>query len=285
MAVDTSSAASGAASGAAAGASFGPYGAAIGGAVGLGASLLGKKRKVKAPDLAALTKQVNQGAETERGIASGLKTSLSPLTEAFRTRSEGLSAGLKSDVADRGSAFKTEQANLGGEEANSLSAALRQNVLSAQPEIQRQIREGMAATGGLNRGATNAAFAKAGAAAATEIGQGETEIRQQQLKGLQDASKTVFGADIDAVTRATGMDADTVQTLLNSGREDLIREAQSLIETERTRTSNLLGITQAQNTNNLASQTAGANGQNALLQALIQGGSSIAGSYLGGKGK
>lgn len=245
---------------------------------------LSKKRKVNAPNLGALTAQVNAGAEQEKQTAMGLKRSLSPLTEAFRTRSEGLSAGLKGDVASRGAAYKTEQANLGTQEANSLSTALRQNVLSAQPEIQRQIREGMAASGGLQRGATNAAFAKAGATAAQEIGQGEAEIQTQRLKGLQDASKTVFGADIDAVTTATGLDQDTVQTLLNSGREDLIREAQTLIEAERNRTSNLLGIHQAGNTNRLAADSAAAGGQNALLEALIKGGGQALGSYFSSQG-
>lgn len=156
-------------------------------------------------------------------------------------------------------------------------------MLSAQPEIQAQLKESLAATGGLGRGAATAAFSRAGQAAAEEIGRGETAIQTQRLQGLQDAAKTVFGADLGAIQQATGLDASSLETLFQSGRQDLIREAQSIMQAERDRTQNRLAIEANANTYNIAQQTADAAGQNALTQALLEQLGRGAGGYIQSK--
>lgn len=279
MAIDPTLVASGAGTGAAGG----PVGAAVGGAVGLAASLLGKKRKINTPDLTPLINQANAGADRQEQVAHGLTTSLAPLSSQYKTDALANSAGLKTQVAALGKGFQADQAKLGEDQATNASNTLKQNVLAAQPEIQRSLRESLAASGGLERGAAPAAFARAGEAAANQIGQGEAAIAQQKIAGLQDASQRVFGANTDAVSKATGLDSNTLQTLLSSGRQDLIQEAQSIMQAERDRTSNLLAITQNSNTQNLASQTATAQGQNSLIQSLLQTTGQGIGGYIGSK--
>ncbi len=281
---DVNSAVTGAGSGAAAGAAGGPVGAGVGGAVGLAASLLAPKRKINTPNLTPLINTANQGADKQVQLAQGLTSSLAPVNAQYKTDAMANSAGLKTDVAGLGKAYIDAQTKNAGDAATLASNTLKQNVLTAQPDIQRSLRESLSASGGLDRGAAPAAFARAGEAAANQIGQGEAAIQTEKLKAVNDATQKVFGANVDAVTTATGMDASTIQTLLNSGRQDLINEAQSIMQAERDRTSNLLGIQQNGNTQQLASETAGAAGENSLIQALLQSGGQALGGYIGSKG-
>lgn len=251
-------------------------------AAGAAGSLLGKK-KVKTPDLTPLFQANDASAGTQKQTAQALTGKLAPLSDTYEQNRGNLSQSLVDSVASRGKQFQAEQATLGDTAARNLSNSLRQNVLSAQPEIQEQLRSSLAASGGLQRGAAPAAFARAGQEAARAIGQGEATIQQQRLQGLQQASQQVFGADVGAVSQATGLDADTLNVLLSSGREDLIREAQQLIEIERNRVSNQLQLQQNQNTAQLAQDAARAQGSNALLQSLLQAGGQAIGSYYGSK--
>lgn len=280
---DTNSTINGAATGAAAGSAAGPYGAAIGGVVGLTSSLLAKKKKVNAPDLTGLINTANAGADKQISLAHGLTEALKPGEAQYKTDATANSAGLKTQVAGLGKDFMAEQEKLGEAAASNASNSLKQNIISAQPDIQRSLRESLAASGGLGRGASDVAAARVGQTAANQIGQGEAVIAQQKLEGLQNASQKVFGANVDAVTKATGLDADTLNTLLNSGRQDLIQEAQAIMSAERDRTSNILGVQQNANTQNLAAQTASAAGSNAFIQALLQSGGQAIGGYVGSK--
>lgn len=249
----------------------------------LASSLMNKKKKVGTPDPTNLVTASNVGADTQIRTAQGLTKALQPLSATYKTDSAANSSALKADTAGLGKAYLESMKTLGDEAGTNASNTLKQNVLAAQPDIQRSLRETLAASGGLDRGAAPVAAARAGQEAAAQIGQGESAIAQQKIANLEAATTRVFGANTAAVTQATGMDQDTINTLLASGRQDLISEAQAIMQAERDRTSNLIGIQQNANTTKLAAETASAGGQNALLQSLLGATGQAVGSYYGSK--
>lgn len=257
--------------------------AAIVGAAGLAASL-SKKNKVSPINDSGMREAVNAGADTQIRTAQGLTSAMQPLSATYKADSNANSAALKNDTAGLGKAYIESMKTLGDEAGTNASNTLKQNVLAAQPDIQRSLRESLAASGGLDRGAAPVAAARAGQEAAAQIGQGESAIAQRKIANLEAATTKVFGANTAAVTQATGMDQGTINTLLASGRQDLISEAQSIMEAERNRTTNLLGIQQNTNTLKLASESAKAGGNNALMSSLLGSAGQAVGSYYGSKG-
>lgn len=256
MAFDGQGAAGGAASGAAAGSAAGPWGAVIGGvAGGLMGGLSGKK-KAKAPDMQPIIDMANQSAKRQGEIATNVRGQLAPLTQDYSKGVQGLATGLQSQVASSADKYVRDQEGASQALNRSLSDELKQRVMSSQPELQRQLREGLAASGQLRSGAATAANMGLASDLANQIGQGQTKIQQADLQARQAALETAMQMNDKALYTATGMNKDQMQAVFQSGRQDLIDEASALIEAEKSRLNAVAGLAQNQATYNLAAQAA-----------------------------
>lgn len=281
MAFDGQGAASGAASGATAGMAAGPWGAVAGGVIGgLAGGLMGKK-KPKGPDMAAITNTMNQSAARQNQIASSLRGNLAPLTSNYATGVRGLADDLTAKTKAAAGEYIQNQATASEGLNRSLSDTLKQNVLSQQPELARQLREGLAASGQLRGGAAAAAQAGLSNQLAQQIGQGQREIQTQDLQARQRALETAMQMNDQALNNATGLNKDALQAVFASGRADLIDEATALINIEANRAGGIVGVQQNQIQYDLARQAADAANANQLQSSLTGLIGSVAGRYNG----
>ena len=281
MAFDGSGAASGAASGASAGMAAGPWGAVAGGVIGgLAGGLMGRKKQ-KAPDMTAIKNEINNSAGKQSLLASNLKTDLAPMTTKYGTDMNALTSGYQSQVKANADKYIVDQENASSALNRNLSDTLKQNVLSTQPELQRQLREGLAATGQMRGGAAAAANAGLANSLAQQIGQGQREISTMDLQARQQALEKANSMNDNALQTATGMSRDTLNAVFASGRQDLIDEATALLNIEANRSEGIVGALQGQNTYDLASRSAADANSNQLQSSLTGLIGSVAGRYSG----
>lgn len=279
MAFDGSGAASGAASGATAGMAAGPVGAVAGGVVGgLAGGLLGKKKK-KGPDMAAITNEINSSANRQNELATNQRTQLAPMTDKYGTDMNALSADYQAETKANADKYVMDQENASSALNRNLSDTLKQNVLSTQPELQRQLREGLAASGQTRNGAAAVANAGLANSLAQQIGQGQREISTMDLQARQRALETANNMNDNALIAATGMNKETINKVFASGRQDLIDEATALLNIEANRSEGIVGALQGQNTYDLASQSAANANSNQLQSSLTGLIGSVAGKY------
>lgn len=279
MAFDGSGAASGAAQGASAGAAFGPYGAVIGGVAGGALGGFAGKKKPKTPDYSALINSLNASGQRQRGYITGLRPQLQPLSDQFRTGTSALSGQYRGNVAGRGQQFVGDVGNAASAVGTNLSDQLKRHTLEAQPELQQGLRESLAATGGLHRGAASIAAQRQNIEAGRQIGEGQSDIALNELQGRQSALGQVFGADTDAAAKSLGIDTGALQALFNSGREDLIREAQALIDEEAGRVSSIAGLQGAALDSRYGADLAASQNRDDLIQSLLSLGGTAASTY------
>lgn len=243
-------------------------GLAAGAAAGVVGSLL-NKRNVNLPDTSALSAANAAGTAKETSIASALPGQLAPLSTAYQNNLEGAvnaartgqtAAGtqLASDVGDTSNKMFTDQANL-----------VKQQQLDASTAAARSMRSNLAAGGNLNSGAGVAAAKSLATNTANNIQQGDTQLGVQSLAAKQQALSQAFTANSALVSQTLGINADEFKTLLNSGRQDLIDEATSLLGITQNDTSNQIAIGQLGQNRQIAQQVGNQQGQTDLTSAIL----------------
>lgn len=235
---------------------------ALGGAFG---------KRAKAPDYSGVLRELDKSGARQRDIATSVRPETTKLNEQFGTDAGSLTAALQAKSQALGRNYIRDAGSSATNLGNNLADTLKQRVLRQTPELQRQLREGMAASGGLNRGALGAGLSRVAVGQAQELGSGLRDITAQELAAKQRAIDTVFNTDQDTLRTATGLDYQTLQTLLNAGRTDIIQEAANLLDSERSINSAKAGILGAGADAASAASAASAARANDLVAALAAG--------------
>ncbi len=241
----------------------------------LASALASKKKAPKTPDYTPLINQVNAATTERKRLAGETRAGLAPINQEFGDKATDLSKALLSKTQAAGSQYIDQASNAASLRGKSLTETLRQDVLDAQPDINQNLRESLAATGGLQRGSATSAFREQATKAGSEIARGSTAIRQDELASRQKALDTVFNTNQETLLKATGLDYDTIKALASMGRDDLIAEAAELAAAETDRANAMIGITQNRNTADLASQAARNQNRADLNSALIGSGTNL----------
>lgn len=257
-------------------------GALIGGAIAGGVSSLFSK-KAKAPNYSALFGQLDKSGAQQREIITGVRPQATAINENYGNKVTSLTDALKADSSKLGRTYLRDVSSASDALGNSLSNTLASRINRNTPELQRQLRESLAATGGLGRGAASAAAANLAVSQANQIGEGNRDIVNQQLAARQKALDTVFNADQETLFKATGLNYDTLQKLFYAGRQDLIDEAAQLVAEERSRNQAKVSLMGGQASAAFAQDVANTSRQNDLISALLSGLGQAAGYQWGNK--
>jgi hypothetical protein len=110
-----------------------------------------------------------------------------------------------------------------------------------------------------------------------EIGAGEQAIQQQQLVAQQNAMQQVYQMDENVIQNTLGITKDDLLTLYQSGRQDLINEANSLLGIEQTTTGQMVDVMGTGQRADVASQIAALNRQQQFYNSLIGAGGTMMG--------
>ena len=263
-------------------------GAGVSAASALG-GLFGKRKKPAPVNVTPLMTTIQQGAQRQREALAGLRPGLQPFTQNYQTGiNQALNTAGESGRASSAQYLQDIGKTFSPEADARLANTLSQRVLEQQPALAQQQREQLAATGGLQRGAASRASTQLSNQLAQDLSRGQTDLalqQEQQRQGaLREATTKAFDLDQNFIQQKLGINKDTLATVFNTGREDLIREALGLLGIDANTTQQQLDLQKFGLNQDLARSTAGAQGRNELLNTLLQGGLQGLSTYFTQKG-
>lgn len=232
------------------------------------AGMFGKKKKVQTPDYTPLINEIKAGAERQKGLVTTVRPESTAMGEQYKKDIGAATEASQEQARQSSKNFLQDIGKSTQVEGQQLSDILRSRVLGAQPELQKQNREAMAATGGLQRGAAVKGAQQIQQQASQKIAEGEQEIALQQQQAINQAKTQAQNLDQQLINDKLGIDKDTLMKLYDTGRTDLINEANALLGIEQTTGGQVLDVMKAQQGANLAGQVSAAQQRQALLDSL-----------------
>src|SRR6185369_6021604 len=245
------------------------------GALSAGSALagaFGKRKKPKAVNVTPLLQSIQQGADRQRQQIGTLRPSLQPFTQSFQTGTTG--AVNEAQNASRAASTKYLQ-DIGqtfDRTGDQFAQTLSQRTLEQQPVQQQALRENLAATGGLQRGAASRATTQLAGQTAQDLARGQTDLALQQAQekqnAIRSATEKIYNIDQDTIKSKLGIDRDTLATVFQTGRQDLIDEAMQLLGISQNEQAQTLDVQKFGINQDLARSTSGAQSRNSLLDTL-----------------
>ncbi len=246
---------------------------------GLASSILGKKKnKVPQIDTTALNNIVDAGGMEQRRIVSGTQPRLREQTDRFVGDTQGAVDRTTEERQNQNNSFlaslKTKRNALDTEQFNRGAEQIRGGVKPAQDAL----REVLAGSGvGLQGGAAIRQLSQPVLQAESQVTDLASMLSQNAAQAEMSATEKVYDNDLDFGLQKLGIDRDTYNAVLSSGRTDLINEMNAYLGESEQRTSDKLGIEQLRQTNNIASASAANADRTARNNALIGAGTSLVG--------
>jgi hypothetical protein len=261
----------------------------LGGILGAGAliggALVGKKKSSNPTvDIAGMENLVKTTGQKQRALIGQQFDQLQPLSAQLKTESQAMGTGLEKKFGDISQQYRSGLSGIGGLEQKTLDSILsNRQVQSARniPLQQQMIREQLAASGGFRTGGA----ARALQAPVLQQQQEQADLASQLATERlgREAERAEKGVDVQAemakqgALQKLGIDEDTMRTLFETGRTDIIEKLASLRGVEADELQSLLGIKGIQTQVGLAQAAA----NNARRQALSSSLMGIGGNLLG----
>lgn len=247
------------------------------------------KPKIPSIDIGALQARAEQTAQKRRGITQGLTSNLSALNPQYEAKRTALGARLAPEAEQRLEQLGQETAALGGREreaAGVASRGMREAAFRNVPEAQRAIRESLGGSGLLNSGAAASTLARPTLDALRTARDFDTSQEADLLSRQAGRDESLVNARFnerkEAMQQKFGLDQDTIDYLQSIGREDLIREAESLSGIESDLGNSLLQTDILGQQQNMAKANASAARRGAIISSLGQLGGAGLGFLAGG---
>jgi len=140
------------------------------------------------------------------------------------------------------------------------------------PAAQQALRENLAATGGLNRGAAIRSLQQpvlqASQQAADQAFNIQSQADQDTIARREQALEGLFKTEQGAALQKLGIDKDTARLLMENGRSDVLERASALAGIESARTQGLLDIELARQQDDIRQDQAKSARRGALLGSL-----------------
>lgn len=258
---------------------------AAGAGMSIAGGLLAGRRKKPNIDIAGMENTARQGAMEQRGIADALRGGLDTGRANYRDEADRLGLGIQKDLTKLGENYGANINRLGDVDKLQTEAMKRQAQERAHrnvPQQQQMIREALASSGGMRTGAAGRALMQPGMQAAQQSADFASEADIAQLGRTsarqRDAVDAVYTSAAGARLERLGLDKQTLQTLFDSGRHDLIQHAAQMAGISQQLTNDLLGI-HGTKANVAIADAAGANQRNQMIGQILGnlGGRTLAG--------
>jgi len=259
-------------------------GAGIGlAAGGLAGSVLGKKKKAKV-DVAGMTNLVKGSSGRQKDLIGQQFNELQPMSAEYEAKRTGLSESIQPGFEKIGKDLMTGYGQVGQQEQSNLENILntRQQQNARNIPLQQQLlREQLAASGGLRTGGAAKVMQAPVTQAQTEQADLASTLSQQAMERqtgrLEKGTEAQAGLAKEALTTKLGIDEDTMNTLFQTGRTDIIEKLGALRGVESDELQSLLGIMGLKTQTDLANTAA----SNANQQALWSSLSGLGGQLIG----
>lgn len=247
------------------------------------------KPKTPSLDTGALTRISQDNEAKQKAIVGGLRGNLSPINANFETKRnalgtnfQGATEGLVQQYGQDLSAANVADANT----RNASNVAFREQSFRDVPEIQRSIRESLGGSGTIGNAAALSALSRpildANRTSRDFTAQNEINGLNTTAGRSEKLADTGFNARSGALSTKLGLDDDTIKFLTETGRGDLIDEANSLLGIEDQAGTNRLGIEQARQSSEMAKAAASNARRGQILTSLGSLGGAGLGAMIGG---
>jgi hypothetical protein len=253
---------------------------------GIAGSLFGKKKKASV-DTAGMTNLVKGSSNKQRDLIGQQFNELQPINQDWEAKRQGLSASIQPGYEKIGQDLMTGYGKVGEQEQQNLENILntRQQQTARNIPLQQQLlREQLAASGGFRTGGAAKVMQAPVTQAQTEQADLASALSQQaqaaQTGRLEKGTEAQASMAKEALTTKLGIDADTMDTLFQTGRTDVIEKLGALRGVESDELQSLLGIMGLQTQANLANTAASNANQQALWGSLTGLGGQLIGAGL-----
>jgi hypothetical protein len=238
--------------------------------------------KPKGIDTQLLQDILTRGTQKQTGLVKSAFAQTPQLSRQFEARRGALGKAFETGSAQRAQQFAQGLQQIESPDfVRQQQARARELAFRDVPAAQQQIREQLAATGGLGRGVAIRALQQptlqAAQASRDESFRIEQAARQRDINRQQSALSTIFQTGQGAALQRLGIDEATANVLLETGRSDILDRAFKLAGIEAGRTQGLLDIEQLRQTQEIAREQAKQAGKAQLLSTI----GSLAGAGLG----
>lgn len=212
---------------------------AVGTAAGSLPSLFGKKAKGPSPiDVSALKKLIMQSSERQRDIVGQVRPELTQRTEQFgqdiQSKLEALSTERERGKEQFLTGLEEERAGIGSKLFN----VMQERSFRGVPAAEQRIRETLG--GQFQSGAAQELLAQPTIEASRGLADIAGDISLQQEQQRMAATEKLFNLDQEFLMDRFGVEKGVLEAALASGRQDLMQEAQSLIDIADQETADLL---------------------------------------------
>jgi hypothetical protein len=248
------------------------------------------KPKTPSLDTGALNRINEQNAAKQRDLIAQRMAGLQPLNQQFEQKRTAFSNRIEPESENLLAKFGQETSQLGAADQAAREAAtnkFREQAFRDVPAVQQAIRNQLSGNRLMGSGAALSSLAKpmigAVQSSADFAAQNEQERLQDEAASAQKVVDTNFNVRQQAMANRLGIDKDTLDTLTQMGRTDLVDKFNSLAGVEEQYGANQLGIEQARQQNEMARAASGGSGWGSSLGSLAgMGIGALAGGPLGG---
>jgi hypothetical protein len=251
---------------------------------GLAGSIFGKKKKASV-DTGAMLGAINKSTETQKNLVGNQFSDLQQPTAQFKTGMGQLGEDYLKSTQANAENYQKNLTQVGEAEkvaADKALAASQTAQASTIPLQQQAIRQSLASAGQLRTGAAAKALTAPVQQLTQNLGQeraaSDVNIASRNAARLEQGVNTLYQSKAGADLEKLGMDKDTLTTLLNAGRTDIINKYASLIGIDQQQLANILGVQGIQANVGLANTAASNQNQAAIYNALTGLGGQIMGA-------
>lgn len=242
-------------------------------------------------DTAKLNDIVNQGYTKRKNLLEGAFSDLPQFGQNYSKTATGNEQTFSNANLGAAEDYQKGLAGLGDEQkaANELSvAANREQNFRQVPEVERRIRDIVGATIGFGSGAAAPQLAAPTLNAAQQSGDFQNQLEVNRLNeagaNRKEGLGAVFSAKQQNALNKLGIDQETAQMLLDTGRSDVLNKALQLSGLEGENAQSLLDIEQLRQSQDIAKAQADAKARAGRLGAITSLIGTGAGAFFGPTG-
>lgn len=246
-------------------------------------------KKKASIDTGALLRISQDNEAKQKAIVGGLQGKLSPLSTRFETRRNELGQGFETGTENTLSRYGQDLSAANTADAaarNAASVNFRESSFRNVPELQRSIRESLGGSGTIGNAAALSALSRpvldANRASRDFDATNEVAGLDRSAARTEKVADTGFNARSNALSTKLGLDTDTINYLTETGRGDLIDEANKLLGIEDQAGANRLGIENARQQQEIAKAAASNSMRGNIISGLTQLGGAGLGFLAGG---
>lgn len=222
---------------------------------------------------------LQQGAAKQKSIATALPEQLSPFSTTLQNKTNQVGADYLAGTQARSKELQTGLVNPAV--TNAAIGAKQEQEFRTVPMQQQAIRDALASGNRLATGRGAATIAQPVITAAQNVSDFGSNLNLQNEGTRQEGLKTGISMEQQGALAKLGLDSDTMKTLFETGRGDVVQQAADLLGIEGDLSQGLFNVENTKQISDIAKAQQDEANRTALRNALLGIGGNLAGIGIG----